>query len=417
MRGRGAATHRAARTDRTARFTGHKVEFEFDNGAGSQLAGTVWAPSAERLKKLWSKSPLPGIVYAPGVISAQPMYYWFAQEMADAGYVVMTYDLTGQGRSEGSNADDPPRDLRAALGFFLSAENPLRGMLDADRIGTAGHSLGAFAVQTVGDFGGVVKAISAHSDLQASYAGNVPIQGQGADYESFVFPPQPSPGSDPNGKLAAFKAIAARGVDVQEIVIESGTHMAWSHVTWAYTSVWSEAVALHYALAWFDRYLYKDVPRLDGVPSKKGKSGTHRTTMDFDAVGTHGLSAKFLSAYSLKEGACGDMTTCKPLPTPKKDGKDGKPKDGKGDKPKDGKDKKAAWWAECKKSDRCVAAYKKKMAAYAKCKKSKSPDRCIAKLKAAECKKAAKSKKTAKRKQAKRSKCGKAAKRKSAKRS
>jgi hypothetical protein len=35
--------------------------------------------------------------------------------------------------------------------------------------------------------------------------------------------------------------VRKRGVDVQEVVIESGTHMAWSHVTWAYTSVWSEA--------------------------------------------------------------------------------------------------------------------------------------------------------------------------------
>ena len=86
-------------------------------------------------------------------------------------------------------------------------------------------------------------------------------------------------------------------------MIESGTHMAWSHVTWAYTASWSEQVAFHYALGWFDRYLQDDFKR-------GGRTGTERVTSLFkaDADG-HGVSKKFRSAFSLDKGkiACADM--------------------------------------------------------------------------------------------------------------
>ena len=83
-------------------------------------------------------------------------------------------------------------------------------------------------------------------------------------------------------------------MDVQEIVIESGTHLAWSHVTWAYTSTWSEEVALFYALAWFDKYLAGDLAR-DGV------SATQRVISNYESAESpgHGLSRKYLSAYSI----------------------------------------------------------------------------------------------------------------------
>jgi hypothetical protein len=200
-------------------------------------------------------------------------------------------------------------------------------MLDRSRIGTAGHSMGAGAVQTVADHCGVVKAISAHSDLRAEYGTSeapegacgprrpVPIQGQGADYESFVFPPQPSPGSDPEGKLAGYHGVREAGIPVQEVVIESGSHMAWSHVTWAYTASWSEQVAFHYALAWFDRYLYGDRRR-------EGRTGSERlaTVLRVDDAG-HGVSKKFRSAYALGGARCDDMvaggTGCRTPAKPK----------------------------------------------------------------------------------------------------
>lgn len=287
-----------------------KVEFEFDNRKGQALKATAWAPTRARVKQLGFAEPLPGVVYSGGVLSSEPMYFWFAETMARAGYVVLTYDVSGQGRSEGSSAGNAAQDLEDALDVFFSDDMPFAGRLDHTRVGTAGHSMGAGAVQAVGPDGGRVKAISAQSDLRPSYRWDVPIQGQGADYETFIFPPQPTPAEGPGSraKLAGHDAVAARGVDVQEVVIESATHLAWSHVSWAYTSTWSEAVAAWYALAWFDRYLHHDVRRRDGEVRPDGATGTQRLTRDFDAVGGHGLSAKFTSAWSLRGVRCPDMT-------------------------------------------------------------------------------------------------------------
>ena len=236
----------------------------------------MWAPNDAMLDALGLDAPLPGVVYSGGVISSQPMYYWFAQEMARNGYVV--HDLRRQrpGPQRGQRDRRRVADLRAAIDFFVSKRNPLHRMLDRSRIGTAGHSMGAGAVQTVADHCGVVKAISAHSDLRATYPDAaapegacgprrpVPIQGQGADYESLHLPAAALAGQRPRGQARRLQGGARRGIDVQEVVIESGTHMAWSHVTWAYTASWSEQVAFHYALAWFDRYLYGD-RRRDGA--------------------------------------------------------------------------------------------------------------------------------------------------------
>ena len=104
---------RAARTTTPARGTGRRSSSSSRTATGQELAATVWAPSdASDSGELGLTAPLPGVVYSGGVISAQPMYYWFAQGMAEAGYVVMTYDVTGQGRSEGTSTGDAPADLR-----------------------------------------------------------------------------------------------------------------------------------------------------------------------------------------------------------------------------------------------------------------------------------------------------------------
>ena len=148
-----------------------------------------------------------------------------------------------------------------------------------------------------------MKAISAWSDLGPGYTGNAPIQGQGADYDNWIAPPQRSDeGPDSDAKLEGFDAVRERGVDVQEIVIESGTHLAWSHVTWSYTSTWSEEVALFYTVAWFDKYLAGDLAR-------DGASGTDRVLSNYESAESpgHGLSRKYLSAYSIAGSYCRDQ--------------------------------------------------------------------------------------------------------------
>jgi len=156
---------------------------------GATLSGHVWATRSGPARR-------PAILIINGSILAfEEIYWWAAQTLAKAGYVVMTFDAQGEGRSD-QFGEDPDRaeapiagtpplgsglpfyDGGAdALGFLLStpdepyvpvasrtsstshapkqarrvrsglnpAFNPLWDMIDPARIGLAGHSYGAIA--------------------------------------------------------------------------------------------------------------------------------------------------------------------------------------------------------------------------------------------------------------------------------
>ena len=147
------------------------------------------------------------------------------------------------------------------------------------------------AAQQVGSFGGVVKAISA----QCRTCGRgvrlhrpVPLQGQGADYESFVFPPTPSPESDYDGKLARLRGHAcARHRRPGGRDRERHAH-----------GVVARDVGLHVVVVGAGRALVRPRPgstatspatsrAIDGSPPKQGGlTGTQRVTMNYSAVAT-----------------------------------------------------------------------------------------------------------------------------------
>ena len=105
--------------------------------------------------------------------------------------MVFTYDVSGQGHSEGQSTGPADDELRDALDFFIAPDRDWAAELQAGNIGIAGHSM-VCAVQTVGnDNRPEVKAISAWSDLGPGYTGSAPIQGQGADYDAWITPPVP----------------------------------------------------------------------------------------------------------------------------------------------------------------------------------------------------------------------------------
>lgn len=84
----------------------------FTNRFGALLRGTVYAPlpgardpyTGERLA-----APYPGVVITPGSVGgSQGMYEWLAQDLAERGYLVLLYDVQGQGTSETlPHGDDP----------------------------------------------------------------------------------------------------------------------------------------------------------------------------------------------------------------------------------------------------------------------------------------------------------------------
>lgn len=163
------------------------------NRNNARITGNLWVPAAGGRR--------PGIVITTGSIQGyEEMYLWAAQGLAEAGYVVMTYDVQGQGQSEtfGHNEDGSlwcntegcpgvpfqqdanfVEGTEDALDWFLSKRNPLRGRVNEKRIGLAGHSLGATAVTGVGNRDPRVDAVVAwdNASLSDNLEPRVPTMG------------------------------------------------------------------------------------------------------------------------------------------------------------------------------------------------------------------------------------------------
>lgn len=177
----------------------------FTARSGATLSGHVWATRSGPAKR-------PGVVITNGSVQAVEQFYWFAaQTLAKAGYVVLTFDPQGQGRSdtpgaspdqqEGvpAQADGRPffdgtvdaldfftatpakpatprpscnsgtshadKQLRRVKAGLNTAFNPYWQMLDQSRIGIAGHSFGAAGVSYVSQSDPRVKAVVAWDNL------------------------------------------------------------------------------------------------------------------------------------------------------------------------------------------------------------------------------------------------------------
>ncbi|HUP90872.1 MAG TPA: hypothetical protein VM074_01385 [Solimonas sp.] len=279
----------------------------YDEGC-ARISGRVWKP----------RNPpaglLPGVVIENGSIQApETLYWWMAQALVRAGYVVLTFDPRGQGRSDqqtpsgeqGSNANSAVfwLGLVNVIDFFRSgpvvpyphniacagtyptevtAFNPYYASIDPERLGIAGHSLGATGVSTVQGYGATgadpwpglldqanpVDVAVAWDSLNASAVPRVPAMGQSSEYGIGGAPFREPP--DPEAKKLAYGKWVAAGVPVYQITIQGSTHFEWSLLptfpatSWCPQMVdgtcsggWGNPMAEHYSLAWLDRWLKK----------------------------------------------------------------------------------------------------------------------------------------------------------------
>lgn len=179
------------------------------NRYGAKIRGTVYAPKPGAKDPYTGQTltgPYPAVVITPGSIQgSEGMYIWLAQDLAERGYVALTYDVQGQGTSETlphttgaaypfCNPFAAPVDGNMfgcpgvpfqqianfttgtvdALDWFLSPANPYAAQIDrtpnahaatpgrTDKVAIIGHSLGAAAisqVQATDDRVGVVVAL------------------------------------------------------------------------------------------------------------------------------------------------------------------------------------------------------------------------------------------------------------------
>ncbi|HWY25658.1 MAG TPA: hypothetical protein VNX47_12105 [Nevskia sp.] len=289
----------------------------YDSGC-ARLNGQVWQP-----RNLPAGTTLPGVVIQNGSVEApQTAYWWAAQLLVRNGYVVLTFDPRGQGRSDqetpsgqqGTNINSSVfwTGLVDAIDFFrstpgtpypnnapcaaayptaMTAYNPAHAAIDPDRLGIAGHSLGAIGVSIVQGYGAPgadpwpgkldkanpVKVAVAWDGLlapgsftiggaagggvltlletlpvtkqaydyieqniidgkQPKFAPRVPSMGQSSEYglvpTPYLMPP------DPEGHKDGFSAWKAAGVPVFEFTIQGSSHYEWSLVPTFPTSSW-----------------------------------------------------------------------------------------------------------------------------------------------------------------------------------
>ena len=184
---------------------------------GATLSGHVWATVAGPARR-------PAVVITNGSVQADEQMYWYAaQTLAKAGYVVLTFDPQGQGQSDtfGQGADSlegvpaqtdgrPFYDgTEDALNFLLStpqhpyepvrscssgtshaakqdlrvsqrldaAYNPYWELINRAEIGLAGHSYGAAGVSYIAQWDPRVKAVVAWDNLGGAGPHAAPVPG------------------------------------------------------------------------------------------------------------------------------------------------------------------------------------------------------------------------------------------------
>src|SRR3954470_12919922 len=189
---------------RLYRWPGLVAPVLFTARDGATLSGHVWATKAGPAKR-------PGVVITNGSVQANEQLYWYAaQTLAKAGYIVLTFDPQGQGQSdtfgegadrqEGFPAQSDGRPFfdgtEDAINFFFSspehpyvpesscstgtshapkqerrvkagldsAYNPYWSLLNG-QLGLAGHSYGAAGASYIGQWDPRVDAIVAWDNL------------------------------------------------------------------------------------------------------------------------------------------------------------------------------------------------------------------------------------------------------------
>src|SRR3954470_6597945 len=94
---------------------GQMTPVSFTNRYGALVQGDVFAPLPGAHDPYTGKAlegPFPGVVLTTGSVQgSERMYWWLAEDLAERGYVVLTYDVQGQGRSETFPHEGDPADL------------------------------------------------------------------------------------------------------------------------------------------------------------------------------------------------------------------------------------------------------------------------------------------------------------------
>jgi dienelactone hydrolase len=316
---------------------------------GAVISGHVWATRHGPAKR-------PGVVITTGSVQAPETLYGFAAAtLAKRGFVVLTYDVQGQGRSDtygegvdrnegvpsqsgqpfydgtedaldflfsspaspyrprkscSTGTDHTPKHVRRVRAGLNVSHNPLSHMLDINRIGVAGHSLGAAAVSYIGQLDPRVKAIVAWDNLRDSQTGaggfgslsacpsgasprpgsvplRVPAVGMSADYGLTPTPYTSAP--DPQTKNVASHGYTARSRDTGQLNIRGGTHYEWSYLPHPAfgATLRGMDMAAWYTWSWMERYVERDPAAPRRLLTTRWLADAGEAAVDPDGDGNH----------------------------------------------------------------------------------------------------------------------------------
>jgi dienelactone hydrolase len=224
------------------------------------------------------RPPYPGVVIVHGGGASQEMYLWAAEGLAEAGYMVLTFQIP---EPDNAGADTHYENAKDALDYFQSTPghptatgdvNPMWRDLARRHIGLAGHSAGGVAVSRLGQEDKRVSAIvswdrAQHSPMPAGLGLRTPALFVVADFNCQQVPvcvPQPytSP-PDPRGpgnKDEDFRRLRMAGVDTMKVALRAATHLDFTQFSPGTGSRYGAVTAFYYTLAWLDRYVRGAMP-------------------------------------------------------------------------------------------------------------------------------------------------------------
>jgi dienelactone hydrolase len=282
----------------------------FKAADGATLRGHVFMPPRSMPEP---RRGFPGVVITDGSVQAyQELYYWAAEDLASNGYMVMTYDVQGQGSSDllPANCNGPSdcpgvpyqqnynfyQGAEDSLSFFLSGKNPYADDLDQKRVGIAGHSLGAAAVSVVGQCDNRVKTIVAWDNLKkiapadCSTDVTIPKQYRSStlihapalaltnDYGFWTQPTASPP--DEHSKMDGYNQVKATGLDTEIVAFRGATHLTYTYIPLVFqASELDERMASYYTLAWFDATLKNKQSGFDRLTATKFDDSADRTSI------------------------------------------------------------------------------------------------------------------------------------------
>ena len=240
-------------------------EVSFKGHEGAVRPGAVFRPCDQMCRGMPATlapvtAPYPAVVIVHGGSANQEMYLWASEALAEAGYLVLTFQIP-------NTADTHTEDLRKALDFLFAEGFPFAADLDRAHVGVAGHSGGGVAVSRVGQEDRRVSAVVSWDRAQSrplpeDLAIRAPALYVTADFncqrvpicgpERYATRPDPR---GPGNKDVDFVRTAAAGKDAMKIALRAATHLDFSVVPTGVGSRYGQQVTSYFTLAWMDRYV------------------------------------------------------------------------------------------------------------------------------------------------------------------